>query len=713
MTDKRYLNFFGFLINYALLLVMSGSLLFRYESRFILITAVVLWIILTLIMRYRDYASPIIKSFLVLFLLIFFNHYFGYNFNRILNLSLDRFYELLGGERIVEFVNKVVHFYSEQPTYFPKILGEQIFIAVSTVVSLVTIILVEKRSVKVLLIIPPLFFMIQWIRYVDISFVAIRWYMIGFVGYLVHVMSHINNRSSSSRYSRIKSRDYFFYSMVIAIVIMMMTSTIFAFYPLEKINDKFSGFMPTFSFMRTGYTARSDQYIFSFESTMYQPNENRLGGRISNRNYDEVMLVESTKGAQYLRGRVKDQYTGYSWNTTHKTFNNRVLFEEKQIKTFEMTIYPTKIQTATLFAPLGIKKIALDINKVFVNQDEIFYYNRDALEKRLDHYSYEIYGEIVNHYMVDDYESYLQLPDNISERLRRLAILIASDEPTATKKVEALVSYLKENYEYTLFVNNVPYEAEFVDYFIFEEKKGYCTYFASALAIMARLNDIPSRYIEGYVTELHENDDGFYEVTGDRAHAWVEVYVDGLWKPVEATPYYIDEQLQNEYEVAVDNESETPVNERPEIDEEALEPDIPVPNTPETNNTFRWFYVILLIVILLISVLVVLIKKIYRKLSIEERLKVIIKVIETDELFVHHSLIPEKYINEYAMKNFGYKMTSETKEMLQKAIYSSLALKPDEKSIIIEEIEYLEKIAKAHFSRIKFAIVRFNYPKRF
>ncbi|HBM80181.1 MAG TPA: hypothetical protein DD426_04985, partial [Clostridiaceae bacterium] len=81
---------------------------------------------------------------------------------------------------------------------------------------------------------------------------------------------------------------------------------------------------------------------------------------------------------------------------------------------------------------------------------------------------------------------------------------------------------------------------DFVDYFLFDEKKGYCTYHASAMAVMSRMAGIPSRYVEGFaISESDKGSDGIYKVPAYRAHAWVELYFDGYgWVRFEPTSSY-------------------------------------------------------------------------------------------------------------------------------------------------------------------------------
>ena len=61
---------------------------------------------------------------------------------------------------------------------------------------------------------------------------------------------------------------------------------------------------------------------------------------------------------------------------------------------------------------------------------------------------------------------------------------------------EALETYLSSNFRYTLTPSNVPSGRDFVEYFL-ETGEGYCVYFASAMAVMARSLGIPSRMVCG------------------------------------------------------------------------------------------------------------------------------------------------------------------------------------------------------------------------
>ena len=86
-------------------------------------------------------------------------------------------------------------------------------------------------------------------------------------------------------------------------------------------------------------------------------------------------------------------------------------------------------------------------------------------------------------------------------------------------------------------------------------QSGYDVHYATAAALMFRYYGIPARYVEGYLVTkddaAHMKSGQTLDVGGNRAHAWVEYYQDGLgWLPFEATPTYFSamekaEQYQN------------------------------------------------------------------------------------------------------------------------------------------------------------------------
>lgn len=159
----------------------------------------------------------------------------------------------------------------------------------------------------------------------------------------------------------------------------------------------------------------------------------------------------------------------------------------------------------------------------------------------------------------------------------------ATDTPYEKGRfVEQVVKYLG-GYEYTLSPGRLPEGRDFVDYFLFESKKGYCTYFASAAVMIIRSAGIPARYVEGYVVPerqfVKKGNSYVATVTDENAHAWIEVFVKGIgWVDVEVTKGYTSSSISGD-DHEYDSENNTTVNPdedeytTPEEDESSKEDD--------------------------------------------------------------------------------------------------------------------------------------------
>jgi len=94
-----------------------------------------------------------------------------------------------------------------------------------------------------------------------------------------------------------------------------------------------------------------------------------------------------------------------------------------------------------------------------------------------------------------------------------------SDSNAITKRI---LVYLLENFFYSLkpgvAVNQPP-----LHHFLFQAKKGYCSYFAFSMVLMLRSLGIPSRVAVGFLVDKNSEVLSFYPIKSFQAHAWVEV----------------------------------------------------------------------------------------------------------------------------------------------------------------------------------------------
>ena len=129
---------------------------------------------------------------------------------------------------------------------------------------------------------------------------------------------------------------------------------------------------------------------------------------------------------------------------------------------------------------------------------------------------------------------YTQYPKGESyDKISKLAHEIGDAQPTVIDKMLAIRDFFlqkdasgKAEFQYTdnPGLPGIP-SANKLDYFLFQNKKGYCAYYAGATLMMLRAMGIPSRIAAGYMTIDRSNKNpGWYWFYADQAHAWVQVY---------------------------------------------------------------------------------------------------------------------------------------------------------------------------------------------
>jgi transglutaminase-like putative cysteine protease len=325
---------------------------------------------------------------------------------------------------------------------------------------------------------------------------------------------------------------------------------------------------------------RGKKLRYDLASSGYDGNRNRLGGPLV-LNDLTAFKVKSDK-PYYLMGTVKDLYDGSSWEQSEKKYgykdkHGKIAVSYTDISSNylmdsggSLTIYPQELNTSTYFAPEYTADLRPEKGEVFYDDIPTFMNSSmiakpytvkfmelsDVGKQKLNDLNLKSknVGPI---YYSEAYKKYLQLPDNISPATYKLVYDITRDSKNDLEKVKRIRDYLSTNYTYSINVSELPEGKEFVDYFLFTEKKGYCTYFASALTVMCRIAGVPARYVEGFNMTERKDDNGLYVVSNENAHAWTEVLFmenqqNGIWYTADAVPNgpaAIREQKKNETKV--------------------------------------------------------------------------------------------------------------------------------------------------------------------
>lgn len=280
-----------------------------------------------------------------------------------------------------------------------------------------------------------------------------------------------------------------------------------------------------------------------------------LGGP-ANPDTEPVMMVQADEDI-LLRGTIRTSYTGYSWidetvknrylyyDMTRANVRDRVFGKNFDVKSGAFEKVQADVEmltdgTSTLFVPAGLSDFSMDLaNAVYYNSAGEMFMARPveagdrygliglnpvhgeelsavvyaALEERDDRYTEILAGHTA-------------LPAGIDSAVYTLSVDLTDEYTNPYDKAAAIQKYLTANYHYTLEPDYPPKDRDFVSYFLMDSKEGYCSYFASAMAVMCRIAGLPARYVEGYLARPDET--GTITLTGEDAHAWVEVYFKGL-----------------------------------------------------------------------------------------------------------------------------------------------------------------------------------------
>jgi transglutaminase-like putative cysteine protease len=157
---------------------------------------------------------------------------------------------------------------------------------------------------------------------------------------------------------------------------------------------------------------------------------------------------------------------------------------------------------------------------------------------------YDVYTAPDDEVLVDrlndgDRQRYLTTPTSLPPRIAALALEWTRDKKTPDEKARAIVDHLHREYRYDI---NSPSggKDQPLDDFLFESRRGHCEFFSTAMAIMLRQIDIPSRNVTGFVGGTYNRFGHYYAVREGDAHSWVEAFVGdrdhGVWMTFDPTP---------------------------------------------------------------------------------------------------------------------------------------------------------------------------------
>ena len=288
-----------------------------------------------------------------------------------------------------------------------------------------------------------------------------------------------------------------------------------------------------------------------------------------------VQLTPYSYDAVYLKSFTGIEYVPYSNQWT--SMENLAIYDTSQ------TPEADALKNAYESGAKGTSKAVMKINPVgvgssvylpYYTQDISFddpYYNAIYYPRTDENETVIILADYMDGMAFTEMDLYVS-PEN-EEAIKEIVSQIewgSSDE----EKVYQLREYFQNNIPYTVRPGKTPKNEDFVNYFLMDNKKGYCAHYATAATLIFRYLGIPARYVEGYMisynqilegelvegAEYSDYYDGYSElgetalvevnVTDADAHAWVEIYITGKgWCPVDVTPAGEEEEVEDFWEM--------------------------------------------------------------------------------------------------------------------------------------------------------------------
>ncbi len=266
-----------------------------------------------------------------------------------------------------------------------------------------------------------------------------------------------------------------------------------------------------------------------------------IGAQMRNRGNLELFTVTSSDGGHYWRTYASPLYDGGQWSPLAEDL------ESMGDRTDEVLLQgPITSQTIRILA-LGNHNVPAAFHPVSVSPADLRWTEQTQMlllpdvdlqtGDRIDVQSmvpHPTVDQLLNATVDNAPDGTLDLPGGLPQLAKDEALAATAGAVTPYEKALALQNFFRNNFNYDLDVQyGNSYDA--VEAFL-RGRSGFCQQFAGTFGVMARYLGLPTRMAVGF-TPGELRDDGLFHVYGRNAHAWPEVWFDGIgWLPFEPTP---------------------------------------------------------------------------------------------------------------------------------------------------------------------------------
>lgn len=302
---------------------------------------------------------------------------------------------------------------------------------------------------------------------------------------------------------------------------------------------------------------KSDDYEYRGFKRKFDINTpDAKGHRFSN----HIVARMRSDHSQYLRVRIFDIFDGMSWHASSDQsvfvgmgFDGVELMPPGAYASSELNSYEIYIESNIgNYIPVAAVPVKLKFPATAVTMNIFGQLCSPGALREGTSYAVVSQHNVLNGRLFAELDhqplpSYLQLPPLMDQRIGELAGKITEGATSQLAKAVALESHLRSQYKYDFNSAFISQKHTPLSEFLFERKRGHCEYFASALSIMLRTQNISSRLVTGFSAGNRNPMTGYYDIYAIDGHAWVEAFVDNQgWVILEPTAYYDGPLLKEE-----------------------------------------------------------------------------------------------------------------------------------------------------------------------
>ena len=135
-------------------------------------------------------------------------------------------------------------------------------------------------------------------------------------------------------------------------------------------------------------------------------------------------------------------------------------------------------------------------------------------------------------------EKYLKSGLNQKEKAWINQTFSSTSLPALQSEIESY--FMQNKFSYSLSPGRVENILEFLQ----TKKIGFCSHYASTVAQIMRTKGIPTRLVSGFMGGSYNRFAGFYLITQNDAHVWVEAFHDNKWIRLDPTSWIAPDRVR-------------------------------------------------------------------------------------------------------------------------------------------------------------------------